>query len=107
MVPHTKEEIRFTIANVGKTGFYFLWAVHNEDSYVDRFKIMFYDQEGYVTSESEVISSLIITPLKNIHLKKLRIKLQVCNSFHFMLLSNVFLHVQRDNYDSPIHQVLD
>lgn len=76
MVPYQKEQIIFTIANAGQTGFYFIWFV-NAEMYSDRVKFNFKDQEGYVPTDTETFSTISITPLKNILLKGVKIKLQV------------------------------
>lgn len=76
MVPYQKEQIVFAIANAGKTGFYFIWSV-NTELYSEKVKFNFKDQEGYVKSDSETQSVVSITPLKNILLKGVKIKLQV------------------------------
>lgn len=77
MIPNQKQSFAFNIANIGKTGLYFVWSIKDETS--DKFRINFKDQEGYVMSNSEVISSLNITLLKNTFIDKFRVKLQVFN----------------------------
>lgn len=76
MVPYQKEQVTFTIANAGKTGFYFIWFV-NTEFYSDRVKFCFKDQEGFVPTDTEARSTVSITPLKNILLKGVKMKLQV------------------------------
>lgn len=76
MVPYQKEQLIFTIANAGKTGFYFIWFV-NTQLYSDRVKFNFKDQEGYVTAETDTRSIISITPLKNILLRNVKMKLQI------------------------------
>lgn len=78
MVPYQKEQLKFTIANAGKTGFYYVWYV-NGQMYSDRAKFTFKDQEGYVSANSETQSVVSVTALKNILLKNVKIKLQVDN----------------------------
>lgn len=76
MVPYQKEQLTFTIANAGKTGFYFIWYV-NEQLYKEVAKFTFKDQEGYVTTHTDTQSVISITPLKNILLKNVKIRLEV------------------------------
>lgn len=78
MVPYQKEQIKFTIANAGQIGFYFIWFA-NTQLYKDKVKFNFQDQEGYVSAETDVRSVVSITPLKNMLFKHVRIKLQVRN----------------------------
>lgn len=78
MVPYQKEQLTFTIANAGKTGFYYVWYV-NGPMYSDRAKFTFKDQEGYVNANAETQSVVSVTALKNILLKNVKIKLQVDN----------------------------
>lgn len=76
MIPLQKKRITFTLTNVGKVGFYFSWSLTDEISH-DRLKIGFKEQEGYVMTNSAVISTISITPLKSVTLKRLKVKLQV------------------------------
>lgn len=76
MVPNHGEEIIFTIANGGRTGFYFIWFC-NEEHLAGKFRITFKPQESYVNSQSDCESKMVVMPLRSVHLKKLRIKLQV------------------------------
>lgn len=79
MMPHQKKRLAFTITNVGKIGFYFKWVLkeQEEEFSEEKFRIGFKEQEGYVMSNSEAISTVTITPLRTVLLNKLRVKLQV------------------------------
>lgn len=97
MVPYQKEQISFTIANAGQTGFYFMWFV-NSKLYSDRVKFNFKDQEGYVSANTDIRSTVAITPLKNTVLKHVKIKLKVKE-----LQCKSVLHVANCRFLTALH----
>ncbi|KAK4880159.1 hypothetical protein RN001_008305 [Aquatica leii] len=76
MMPLVKKEIAFAISNVGETGFYYSWSV-NEGLLGSKVELHFCECNGFVPIGQEIITTMTITLLTKVVIRKLVIRLQI------------------------------